>query len=377
MKKLLSRLETSVKHLQILDEVFYLNHPLYKSITDKLNAPPFDSVLNEIGLQLYAGGKRIQGKGSKLMRQMVLGDLMQYIFTGRAFYYGTFSQQHLKNFLSLILNTVNQILIYDSITVDSKIRTLYIRELEKKIPPSTLYEKPGDQKVASNLKRSKVKYKQKGWTTAINLFIDSILPKTLGNPKELVVFAELIRLKKGIIIPLLLIQRTFGIKDPIAPPDFLIIKPNKDIFGIEVGYAKEYQSREFTLRTSIPTMAIDLKNNMHNRCLKCGKIILYCDPVIEAFVDETLYQKLDPTSGKYLCNICPQFNNGNCQFSNYYGFASIKDFAGNLLEKGNYHFHASCVLENSYPYRKKPKPINSLLDTFFAQIPEIQGLESL
>lgn len=307
---------------------------------------------------------------------MVLGDLMQYIFTGRAFYYGTFSEQHLKDFLKLILNTVNQILIYDSITVDQKIRTHYINELENRIPLALLYEKAGDQNVANSLKVSTVKIGQTGWTSEIDFFIDSILPKTLGNPKELIVFAELIRMKKGIIIPLLLIQRTFGIKDPIAPPDFLIIKPNKDIFGIEVGYAKEGQSREFALRTSIPTMAVDLKNNMHNRCPKCGEIILYCQPVIDAFVDETLHGQLD-TTGKYLCNGCPQFNNGNCKFSNYYGYATINDFVGKPLKKGSYHFHASCVLGDTFPYYTKPKPINSLTNTFFAQIPEIQGLESL
>ena len=40
------------------------------------------------------------------------------------------------------------------------------------------------------------------------------------------VFAELIRHKIGIIIPLLLIQRIFGDRNPIAPPDFLILKKN-------------------------------------------------------------------------------------------------------------------------------------------------------
>jgi len=375
--RLLYRLGTSVKHLQVLDEVFYKNHRIYKTISDKLNAPPFKSVMEEIELQVYAGGKKVRGIGHKLSRQMILGDLMQYIFTGRAFYYATASEQHLKDFLKLILYIVNQILIYDSITVNPTIRTMYIKKLEKKIPLSILYEKEGDQDVARDLKQNPIKIDQTGWSTDIDLFVDSILPKTLGNPKELVVFAELIGLKKGIIIPLLLIQRTFGIKDPIAPPDFLIIKPNKDIFGVEVGYAKEGQSREFVLRTSIPTMAVDLKNNLHNRCPKCGEFILYCDPVIDAFANGTLNQKLDPGSGRFLCFTCPKFRNGKCKFSNYYGFASINDFVGNPLKKGNYHFHGSCVLHDSFPFRNNPTPIISLLNTFFAQIPEIQGLESL
>ena len=181
MKRLLNRLKTSVEHLQVLDEVFYNHNSLYKSITDKLNTPPFDSVMEEIELQLYAGGKKMRGAGKKLMRQMILGDLMQYVFTGRAFYYGTFSEVHLKNFLKLILNTVNQLLIYDSITVDSYIRTLYIEELEYKIPIPILYEKTSDQLVASNLKGNAVRIGQPAWSTDIDLFVDSILPKTLGK----------------------------------------------------------------------------------------------------------------------------------------------------------------------------------------------------
>lgn len=377
MKKLLDRLRISVDHLQVLDEIFYQNHPLYKTISDNLNSAPFKDVMEEIELQIYAGGKKMRGNGRKLMRQMVLGDLMQYIFTGRAFYYGTFSEQHLKDFLKLILNTVNQILLYDSITVNSVIRTLYINELEKTIPLDLLYEKEGDQNVANILKGNNVKIGESEWTSEIDLFVDSILPKTLGNPKELIVFADLIRMKKGIIIPLLLIQRTFGINEPIAPPDFLIIKPNKDIFGIEVGYAKEGQSREFSLRTSIPTMGVDLKNNMHNRCPKCGEMILYCEPMISDFVEKTIDQKIDPISKKYLCNACPKFNDGKCKFSNYYGSASINDFTGKPLKKGNYHFHASCVLSDTFPYYNNPKQISSLSNQFFAQIPEIQGLESL
>ena len=198
-------------------------------------------------------------------------------------------------------------MIYDSITVNSKLRTLYIKELEKRIPPEILYEKKEDKATAQSLKNNPVKIGQAAWSTDIDLFIDSILPKTLGNPKELIVFSVFIQMRRGILIPLLLIQRTFGIREPIAPPDFLIVKPNKDIFGIEVGYAKEGQSREFALRTSIPTMAVDLKNNLHNRCPKCGEMILYCEPVIEAFVDETITEKMAPGEWKIFMSYMSKF----------------------------------------------------------------------
>lgn len=199
----------------------------------------------------------------------------------------------------------------------------------------------------------------------------------MGCPKELIVFAELLRTKKGIIIPLLLIQRLFGDKNPIAPPDFLLAKSNKEIYGIEVGYAKEIQSREFSIRTSIPTFAVDLENNMHNRCPKCGEIILYCDPVIEAYSNGNLYNNIDDTTGRYLCFEFPNFNKGNCKFSNYYGIREGFTFNNEKDGQGFRHYHAKCVINDYYFYRKKQKNISDHLNEFFAQIPLIQGLENL
>jgi hypothetical protein len=263
--------------------------------------------------------------------------------------------------------------------VNPKIRKLYIESLEKKINKKILYEKEADEKLAKKLKSSKTIIRTNEWTTPIDSFVDSILPKTLGCPKELVVFAELIRLKKGMVIPLLLVQRLFGDKKPIAPPDFLIIKGNKEMFGIEVGYEKEGQSREFTIKTSIPTFAVDLKNNMHNRCPKCGENILYCDAVISAYANGTLEQELQTRGGKFYCKDCPKFNNGRCKFSNYYGRASGKSFNKSfLVSDKDRHYHASCVTGSSYLFRGKKRSIlASHIDEFFAQNPEIQGIESL
>src|SRR5690606_11183591 len=182
-----------------------------------------------------------------------------------------------------------------------------------------------------------------------------ILPKTLGMPKELIVFAELIRLKIGILIPLLLIQRIFGDRDPIAPPDFLIMKRNKEVYGIEVGYRKELQSRKFSIRTSIPTFAVDLKNNMHNRCPSCGENILYCDVVIENYsrgrLEDIMEQRAD--GRKVFCSDCRHFDEGNCIFSNYYGKLEGHNFAGKPLESTkDRHYHTRCAKGGSYSYRR-------------------------
>jgi len=176
---------------------------------------------------------------------------------------------------------------------------------------------------------------------------------------------------------LLLLQKIFGDKDPIAPPDFLLIKRNKEIYGIEVGYEKEGQSREFSIRTSIPTFAVDLKNNMHNRCPKCGENILYCDPVIEAYSDGSLEEKLDGTSNRFLCSKCSKFDDGNCKFSNYYGKWKGTEFHGKESEQKLRHYHSQCVKDGCFDYGKKEVKIVNKANEFFAQIPKIQGLENI
>ena len=376
MKKLIDRLGISVLHLKCLEDVFLENHNEYKRIEDILASEEFNPFYVEISRELYAGGKKPQGN-IKLARQMILGDVVEYIFTGRAFYYAAKSEDNFQKFLKLILYSVNQLLLFDTITVNPLLRAQYIEKLEEEIDNDILYEKDGDEEIANQLKNSEVLIWTDGWTKQIDSFVDSILPKTLGCPKELVVFAELIRLKKGNVIPLLLIQRVFGDKDPIAPPDFLLAKGNKEIYGIEVGYAKEGQSREFSIRTSIPTFAVDLKNNMHNRCPKCGENILYCDPVIEAYSTNTLSEHLNE-NGKFLCNGCENFNNGQCRFSNYYGKVIAERFNGEQCSPNDRHYHANCVRENHYTYYAQERIIGEHhLDDFFAQIPEIDGLNNL
>ena len=375
MKLLLEKLGVSVHHLKCLDKVFSENHEEYQRIETILNSNEFKPIYTEISRELYAGGKQPSGN-LKLARQMILGDVIEYIFTGRAYYYAVKSDENFKNFLKIVLYSVNQLLIFDSITVNREIRKLYIEKLEEEIDRNLLYEKPEDVVIANDLKESNTVLKDDNWGR-FDYFIDSILPKTLGCPKELIVFAELLRTKKGIIIPLLLIQRLFGDKNPIAPPDFLLAKSNKEIYGIEVGYAKEVQSREFSIRTSIPTFAVDLENNMHNRCPKCGEIILYCDHVIDAYSNGTLNEHLDENSGRYLCNGCPSFDNGNCKFSNYYGKWKGTEFNGKVSEQKPRHYHARCVKDETYDYKRRETNISDHSNEFFAQLPQIQGLENL
>jgi len=374
MEFLLKRLGISIDHLKCLDECFRNHSELYQDLESKmLSELGDDKILIE--RMLYAGGK----KRGKLGRQMILGDVIEYIFSGRIHYYGYLSNQHFTKFAKLILYFTNQLLLFDTITIYPDLRKQYIRLLEEKIPHNILYEREGDREIAQELKDSDILIWQNGWDRFDN-FVDSILPKTLGCPKELVVFLELLRSKVGYIIPLLLIQRIYDGNTAIAPPDFLILKQNKEIFGIEVGYAKEGQSREFSKKTSIPTFAVDLANHMHNRCPKCGENLLYCDIVITKYADGTLWDLLD-NNKQYKCNEnnCPNFDEGRCPYANYYGKYKGEYFYGPQAtgDSGKAkHYHANCVRDGVYDYRRNERNIYEFhKDEFFAQVPIIEGLD--
>ena len=377
MKILLDKLGTSVTHLKCLDDIFRKNNPAYIQIENKM-IKALGSNLKTISKELYAGGK---SKGSNgLHRQMILGDVIEYIFSGRAYYYAAKSNDNFSQFATLVLYCVNQLLLFDTITVNPDIRRKYLEKLEKVIGRKKLYEKKEDEILATKLKSSNVVIWQTNWKR-YDLFVDSLLPKTLGSPKELIVFLELIRLNKGLVIPLLLIQRLFGDGKAIAPPDFLLLKRNREIFGLELGYAKEGQNREFSVRTSIPTFGIDLANHMHNRCPKCGENILYCDTVIQKYSDGTLWNSLSP-DGKFRCGSdCPNFNGRYCNFANYYGKYKGQCFYGRQKigdDKKEMHYHASCVSDGVYSYRRQERNILEYhLADYFCQIPQIEGLENL
>ena len=106
MQLLLKKLGISVDHLKCLDEVFRLHDIEYKRIDAILNSPPFKDIMLDIARSIYAGGKSAPQSRVKLNRQMILGDIIEYIFTGRAYYYAAKSEENFKNFLKLILYTV-------------------------------------------------------------------------------------------------------------------------------------------------------------------------------------------------------------------------------------------------------------------------------
>lgn len=102
MEILLKKLGISIDHLKCLDEVFRRESDLYLSIENKMISEMGEHLIS-ISRELYAGGK----KQGKFNRQMILGDVIEYIFTGRAYYYASVSGDHFNHFAKLVLYCVN------------------------------------------------------------------------------------------------------------------------------------------------------------------------------------------------------------------------------------------------------------------------------
>lgn len=103
--------------LSILDNVFQQNYPPYKEISKKLSAI---ALYDELRKEIYAGGKK-KGKNG-YGRQMILGDLFQYIFMGRGYYFAVRGEEQEQAFISIIMHICNQLILMKDVSVDIGLR---------------------------------------------------------------------------------------------------------------------------------------------------------------------------------------------------------------------------------------------------------------
>lgn len=342
MKRLLKKLNDSVKHLESLHDVFSksdnyeladqeFTYKIYKENDNELK-----KLLEELDMysELY----------SERCRQMILSDLYEYILLGRG-YYALKKQKDKQSFIATILRVVNLLMCYEAITVSNKLRRKVIEELGKKIPAIKQEEKYDDLiNFIGNIGLPGT-YADK----VLGRYFDKILPKTAGGLwHELLVYIFLLRNNVGFIIPLLLTQRFIGYERNIVPPDFLILTHQKNIYGIEVGIKKEIQSGSFALQTNIPTATLDTINSRNSdRCPACLKWIQFCPHVINNYAD--FEKKIESIQVKCL-DECSIYNKeeilaGKCKYAKYSrNRATTKVFTHHDFADG-YHYHYCCVLE--------------------------------
>lgn len=395
MENVYDEIKKSVSHLETLNDVFYdlANHSSYVEIYNKLE-DLFNSHDKLFEKQLY---------GSK-GRQMILADIIEYIFNGRGYYFVTSATKttykgHLSEYIKMILYFVNLLMYYDSMTVDFKSRRKFLESLEPILPLDedtnlfhALMEYEGkialpdkyvdfdcftDELIERYNLDNKVSAKKK-----LSNYYDTLLPKTAGGLwHELLVYTFLIRYKLGYVIPLLLTQRFLhGGEKHLVPPDFLLLTEDKKIYGIEVGMKKEIQSGSFSLDTGIPTATIDTINSRSSdRCPICGKWILFCDQVINNYAD----LDFDMNKSEIRClNECEYYSkndviNGCCPFTKYSrNRAQTLEYTHHQFSNG-YHYHYQCVLNTVDESIKKIIVENEDKIALKTHYPYYQGLESL
>jgi len=214
MKSLNEKLELLVKHLKALDKTFS-KESNYSNAEDhnwfKINYNRFESLAKDTSVK-FANIKASPETLSKKVdlsfsdeiyhqddRQMKLADIIEYLFFSRGIYFifqsNHFKSDRIKLFLELILRYVNLLMVFENITVDSKLRGAYLKNLE-------------------NIAKEDIGFQElKEWSSSVGLptqeknapddYFDSILPKTAGGLwHEMLVFTFILKYDIGYIFPL-------------------------------------------------------------------------------------------------------------------------------------------------------------------------------
>ena len=369
MKSLIKNLNLAGKHLAAIDEVFRSNYPQYADTSTKLHKLPF---FEELRREIYAGGK----KGGKYgyARQMILGDLLQYIFTGRGYYFAVRGKEYRESFLKAILYTCNLVILMEDVSVDIKLRNLMLDTLRRSIG-TPFFEDDEQKELFDEIRQYKGRIiPDEG--ADYDSILDSMLPKRVGLVPELLVYLHLVRKNYGYVVPLLHSQRLLGNQRYIVPPDFLLLRSKGEIFGIEVGGGKEQQIGSFSTITSIPVFTSGIGSfdqPQPYRCGKCNRWIIYCDEVINL-----CSQNKEPDKEYVDCNNCSIYKNideatKKCPNIVYHGKL--------LHDKGRYkgkykllRYHYNCVknapeVKETLARARTPKLI--------APLPWVSGLDYL
>jgi hypothetical protein len=360
MRKALERLVQSAIHLEAIDGFFADNVPEYAQQEHQLQK--LGRFYEEFARELYAGGRK-EGRpdsGGRFHRGLILADLVTYTVFGRGFYVATASKEHRSVFTQIVLRIVNKLLIQENISTDPKLRRRLLKTVAS-LRLTNFFEDDEQKKKFDELKKFSGPIIWNEIGKEFYKSMDSHLPKSRGLAIEFLVYLYLIQRNFGFIIPLLLHQRLLTSVDKIAPPDFLVLKPDGRCFGVEVGFLKEGQSTEFVTRTSLPTVVAELDSDQPFRCPECRKWITYCDRVIED------YSKGISSPNPLSCSECKYFDEGKCQDIVFYGRAPGVS--------GQRRYHYQCVSKKVWV--KKLKSRGGLSKHLKAWFPTASIIDSL
>ncbi len=347
MNDALENLIKSVKHIRTL-HAFFSNEENYNLPDDNVdfeiyteNSNDFIAAFEELPVfnQLY----------NQKDRQMILADLIEYILLGRGFYAigSRRNNTELKGlFIKGVLHLVNLLMTYETITIDSERRNLFLDSLIAELPEIE------DEEYFEELKAYANPIGLPGSNAPRNLakYFDKLLPKTAGGLwHELLAYIFILRNNLGFILPLLLHQKIYSLDDHLVPPDYLILTKDKRIYGIEVGIKKEIQSGSFSLKTAIPTATVDTINSRtSDRCPSCNKWIGICPFVINNYSNVEVTIENIKVNCINDCNIYTpeEISIGICKYTKYSRSRAVtREHTHHNYSDGK-HYHYQCVLNN-------------------------------
>lgn len=333
MKKALARLGETSAHLGAIDDFFIDHDEAYAKNEAELEA--LERFYDEFARQLYPGGRKDgqHATGGRYHRGMALNDLLTYVILGRGFYAATSSPEHRKAFVQILLRVVNKLLLQENISVDIQLRNGLLDSVSALDLPH--FHEDDDQRERFDALRAfkgKIIWNEEGKEHYPTM--DAQLPKSRGLAIELLVYLYLTQRNFGLVVPLLLHQRLLSSTGELAPPDFLIVKKDKRIIGIEVGSLKEQQNARFVSASSIPTVTAELDGDQPFRCPKCEKWIPYCQKVVKT------YAAPSNAENPLRCVDCVFYNGGRCSEIILYGKKP--------RSKGWRRYHYSCVRDEDW-----------------------------
>lgn len=362
MRESINRLLSSADFLYHLNEIFEQEYPLYSEVVEKLEGTMlYDKFCREI----YVGGKK-GGRVHGYNRQMILGDLLQYVLTGRGYYFAVKGNKYMESFIKILMYVSNLIILMEDTSTDVNLRNKVLKYLEEEMGEEMFENREEKEKFYGLMKYDGFIVGEEGGE--YEEVFDSIFPKRVGFIPEILVYAYLIRKKYGYVVPLLQAQRLLGNQKYIIPPDFLLLRSKGESFGLEVGRGKEQQIGSFSTVTSIPVFTVGigaLRQPQPYRCGKCRKWIAYCDKVID------ICAKNEDDKKEFLdCKqVCP-LNHQNCPHRVYHGEAH--DYSGN---NKTLRYHYLCVKDDDIVKKELEKKTKR--PRIIAPIPFVSGLEHI
>jgi len=358
MREATERIQQTAKQLTLTDQLLESADEEYRLMRQKLVAvPSYPDFLST----LYQG---------QANRQMILGDLFEYIVTGRGYWLATQTSDKFKDHSRIILYLVNLLLIQESVF---SFRVSERRQVMQKLKEAKIegfFESHWEELDYQGLQDFDGRIEVRGPTRPLYRVMDSLTPKPLGAAIELIVYIYLLNRSVGYVVPLLLSQRLFSGEVTVAPPDYLLLQGDGHALGVEVGGGMgQYSLREgkidqvnlFIQETGIPVITAGVPHIY--RCETCECWLTFCDEIIERTA------KGETELEAVACLECPKFDDGKCSDIIYYGQVAPRG------QRRRHHYHH--YLTHEYVQDTGLGTVQSRKTKLLQYFPVVRGLDIL